>query len=118
MSLDANIKSVFVINKKGKVVESKSVENIINPSTSNERKIKLLPAQRILQISMLQESDEYLGELRQSITIRDSLLEIIHPLRNGVLLVFAKPYTDIDTLTQKISDMVDPMQLNLENTSL
>jgi len=92
---------VTAINKNGRPLESKfRDERIITKLKSQE--IEMLYMQRSLQSSLTTEFDDLLGPL-DSITIqRETMLEFIFPLSNGIIFVM----TDLDVVSRYLAKTI------------
>lgn len=89
---------VTVINKNGRPTESKfRNERIITKFKSQE--IEMLYMQRKLQSSLTKEFDDLLGPLDFITIQRETLLEFLFPLSNGIVLVMA----DLDVVSRYLA---------------
>jgi hypothetical protein len=92
---------VTVINKNGRPTESKfRNERIITKFKSQE--IEMLYMQRTLQSSLTKEFDDLLGPLDFITIQRETLLEFLFPLSNGIVLVMA----DLDVVSRYLAKTI------------
>ena len=110
--------SVFFVsslNKNGKVIESEfRNDRIITKMSKQETEMYFM--QRTLQISLSKEFDDLIGPLDFIIMQRETLLEILFPYSEGILLVVC----DLDVIPRfigkKISFMLRNFELQLKST--
>jgi len=101
LSSNDRIYFVTVINKNGRPTESKfRNERIITKFKSQE--IEMLYMQRTLQSSLTKEFDDLLGPLDFITIQRETLLEFLFPLSNGIVLVMA----DLDVVSRYLAKTI------------
>jgi hypothetical protein len=92
---------VTAINKNGRSTESKfRNERIITKLKSQE--LEMLYMQRTLQLSLTREFDNFLGPLDFITIQRETLLEFIFPLSDGIVLVMA----DLDVVSRYLAKRI------------
>jgi hypothetical protein len=110
--------SVFFVsslNKNGKVIESEfRNDRIITKMSKQETEMYFM--QRTLQISLSKEFDDLIGPLDFIIMQRETLLELLFPYSEGILLVVC----DLDVIPRfvgkKISFMLRNFELHLKSS--
>ena len=97
-----SIFSVSVVNKNGRVTECKSCnDRIIKNMTKHETEVFFM--QKSLQASMSMELDDSLGPLDFIIIQRETLLELIFPYSQGLLVIVSTLNVVPRYLAKKIS---------------
>lgn len=108
----ATNESVFFVsslNKNGKAIESEfRNDRIITKMSKQETEMYFM--QRTLQISLSKEFDDLIGPLDFIIIQRETLLEILFPYSEGILLVVC----DLDVIPRFIGKKISFMLRNFE----
>jgi hypothetical protein len=114
ISLNPGIHFVSVVNKNGRIIDTK----LRNDSTTRNltaEEIEMLVMQRVLQTSMNKELDEKLGSLNYTISCRASMLEVIFPFFNGIIFIGTESEIYIQKLIKKILEAINDYKFNSEH---
>ena len=95
---DADIGFVGIINRMGNLTAVLKEKDWIE----TDEKRQMFYRQTGLQICMSRDFDESLGEITHVVTNRKNSLMIAIPLKGNVLIVSAKPNSDVERITQKV----------------
>lgn len=95
---DADVGFVGIINPMGKLTAVLKEKDWIETDEIRQ----MFYMQTGLQICMSRDFDESLGEITHVVTNRKNSLMIAIPLKGNVLIVSAKPNSDVEKITQKI----------------
>lgn len=104
-SIDKNIKSVAVINNKGKIVEK-----ILKPEFAEQFPDyfnEIFCMHHVLQISMGRDFDDHHGPVNYHISKRANLTTLTFPLNEDVLLVTTSKNVSPITLARKIIPLIE-----------
>lgn len=95
---DADVGFVGIINPMGKLTAVLKEKDWIETDEIRQ----MFYMQTGLQICMSRDFDESLGEITHVVTNRKNSLMIAIPLKGNVLIVSAKPNSDVERITQQI----------------
>ena len=113
ISLNSQIQFASVINKNGRMLDSKlRDESTITKLSSKE--FEMLFMQLTLQTSMNKEQDNRLGIQNYTIIDREYAYELIFPFYDGITLVITDTNISINELAKKISKMVKEFEFGSE----
>lgn len=109
--MNKDIDLVAIINKNGRIIDSEfnNNENLNHIST---QELEMITMQRSLQTAMIKEFDNKLSFFKNTITLRNSLVEFVYPLDNGILLVISKTDVDIKQLSDKLFSLISRFHSN------
>ncbi|NDB33574.1 MAG: hypothetical protein EB167_05330 [Nitrososphaeria archaeon] len=86
ISENEHVLLVCAINKNGRIIDSaKRNDSILSTLSKHESEIAFM--QRILQISMMRDLDDKLGELSFATIHRQNFTECLFPFQDAVILV-------------------------------
>jgi len=111
ISLDPRIHVVSVVNKNGRILNTK-LRNDSTTTNLTSQEIEMLYMQRVLQTSMSKELDAKLSALNYTISYRDFMLELIFPLLNGIIFIGVDSEIHIQKLIKEISDVIYDYKIN------
>jgi len=111
ISLDPRIHVVSVVNKNGRILNTK-LRNDSTTTNLTPQEIEMLYMQRVLQTSMSKELDAKLSELNYTISYRDFMSEIIFPLLNGIIFIGIDSDVPIQKLIKEILDVIYDYKVN------
>ena len=103
MSKDVDL--VAIINKNGRVVESKFGKDT-NLSCISDSQLEMIAMQRSLQTTMIKEFDQNLSSFHQTITMREFHVEFVCNLDEEVLLIVSNVNVDVRQFSTSISSLV------------
>ena len=72
----------------------------------------MITMQRSLQTAMIKEFDNKLSFFKNTITLRNSLVEFVYPLDNGILLVISKTDVNIKQLSDRLFSLISRFHSN------
>lgn len=104
-NIDKNIKSVAVINNKGKIVEK-----ILKPEFAEQFPDyfnELFCMHHVLQISMGRDFDDHHGPVNYHISERANLITLTFPLHKNIMLVTTSKNVSPITLARKITPLIE-----------
>jgi hypothetical protein len=86
ISENEHVLSVYAINKNGRIIDvAKRNDSILSTLSKHESEIAFM--QRILQISMMRDLDDKLGELSFATIHRQNFTECLFPFHDAAILV-------------------------------
>ena len=103
--MNKDVDLVAIINKTGRVVESKFSKDT-DLSHLSDSQLEMIAMQRSLQTRMIKEFDQNLSSFDQTITIRKSHVEFVCNLDEEVLLVISNVNVDVKQFSTNISSLV------------
>ena len=103
MNKDVNL--VAIINKNGRIIDSE-FNNSGNLNHISTQELEMIIIQRSLQTALIKEFDNKLSFFKNTITLRDSLVEFVYPLDDGILLVISKTNVDIKQLSDRLFSLI------------
>lgn len=89
-NLDNDIEFVAVLNHKGRVIETKARENIIDKASTTQKR-EMFFMQCVLQASMNRDHDDEFGKVKSSILERERSTTLSFEFLNYVILVVSRP---------------------------
>ena len=112
MNKDVNL--VAIINKNGKIVESKFGKDTDLLCLSDSQ-LEMIAMQRSLQTSMIKEFDDDLSSFYQTITIRKSHVEFVCNLDEGILLIISHSNVDMKQFSINLHSLVSSFHSSASN---
>ena len=113
ISLNSQIQFASVINKNGRMLDSKlRDESTITKLSGKE--FEMLFMQLTLQTSMNKEHDSKLGIQNYTVIDREYAYELIFPFYDGITLVITDTNLSIEDLAKKISKMIKEFEFGSE----
>ena len=103
MSKDIDL--VAIINKNGRIVESKFGKDT-DLSCISDSQLEMIAMQRSLQTTMTKEFDQNLSSFHQTIIMRESHVEFVCNLDEEVLLIISNVNVDVRQFSTNISSLV------------
>lgn len=85
IEFDSNVALVAIINKKGRILELQVKEHF--SSQLDDKELEMLFMQRVLQTTMIKESDDKLGTFNYTLTKRKKFYEYTAEFGDGMILV-------------------------------
>lgn len=111
ISLDTRIQVVSIVNKNGRILNTK-LRNDSTTTNLSSQEIEMLYMQRVLQMSMSKEHDSKLSALNYTISYRDFMLELIFPLLNGIIFIGVDSEIYIQKLIKQILEAINDYKVN------
>ena len=105
LAINCRIQQVSFINRKGRIIESRFRENIESPKLTKQE-FEMLSMQCTLQISMNKEFEEKLSRVSYTLIKRESTLDFILPLYDGIIFVVVEGTTCIQQIGNKILELL------------
>jgi hypothetical protein len=103
--MNKDVDLVAIINKNGRVVESKFAKDT-DLSRLSDSQLEMIAMQRSLQTTMMKEFDQNLSPFHQTITMRESHVEFVCNLDEEVLLVISNVNVDVKQFSTNVSSLV------------
>ncbi len=85
IEFDSNVALVAIINNRGRILELQAKEHF--SSQLDDKELEMLFMQRVLQTTMIKESDDKLGTFNYTLTKREKYYEYIAQFEDGMILV-------------------------------
>jgi len=112
--MNKDVDLVAIINKNGRVVESKFAKDT-DLSCLSGSQLEMITMQRSLQTTMMKEFDQSLSSFHQTITMRESHVEFVCNLDEEVLLVISNVNVDVKHFSTNISSLVSGFHASTSN---
>ena len=109
MNKDINL--VAIINRNGRIIDSE-FNNSKNLNHISTQELEMITMQRSLQTKMIKEFDNKLSFFKNTITLRNSFVEFVYPLDDGILLVISKTDVDIKQLSDELFSLISRFHLS------
>ena len=113
ISLNSQIQFASVINKNGRMLDSK-LRNESTITKLSSKEFEMLFMQLTLQTSMNKEHDSKLGIQNYTIIDREYAYELIFPFYDGITLVITNTNISINDLARKISKLIKEFEFGSE----
>ena len=112
--MNKDVDLVAIINKNGRVVESKFAKDT-DLSRLSDSQLEMIAMQRSLQTTMMKEFDQNLSSFHQTIAMRESHVEFVCNLDEEVLLVISNVNIDIKQFSTNLSSLVSGFHVPTSN---
>jgi len=113
ISLNNQIEFASVINKNGRILDSK-FRNEGNITKLSNQEFEMLFMQLTLQTSMNKEHDKKLGIQNYTIIDREYAFELIFPFYDGIMLVITSTNISVNDIPRKISKVIKEFEFGSE----
>jgi len=112
--MNKDVDLVAIINKNGRVVESKFAKDT-DLSRLSDSQLEMIAMQRSLQTTMMKEFDQNLSSFHQTIAMRESHVEFVCNMDEEVLLVISNVNIDIKQFSTNLSSLVSGFHVPTSN---
>ena len=115
--MNKDVDLVAIINKNGRVVESKFAKDT-DLSRLSDSQLEMIAMQRSLQTTMMKEFDQNLSSFHQTIAMRESHVEFVCNMDEEVLLVISNVNIDIKQFSTNLSSLVSGFHVPTSNVKV
>ena len=113
---EQGVLQVSFINRNGRMIETK-LNDSCKSSGLTKLESEMLSMQCTLQLSMNKEFEEKLTRVRYTVIKRESTSDFIFPMFDGVVFVVLDNTSYIQSVGNKISELILEFQSKIEDTS-
>ncbi|NIP62062.1 MAG: hypothetical protein GWN01_11825 [Nitrosopumilaceae archaeon] len=109
LELDSKIRFAGVISEMGKIISSSEKKGI--KPILDKPELEMLFMEVALRVRMRHQFDRKLGVVDYTVSKRKRLVVMSFPYRNCILYATTEKDTNVDSITQKISELIRSPEL-------